>query len=87
MLAEYNKNPYNVFDREITFSPLYEKFYELSGKAYSKSSINCTKTAYKHCSPLYGTAYRRLRVNDFWGIPAQENSQDPPFPMPCKMML
>ena len=27
-LAEYNKNPYSVSDRGMTFSQIYEKFYK-----------------------------------------------------------
>lgn len=45
-LADYNKNPFSVPDRNITFAQLYEKFYknkyELSGKTYSQSSMACT---------------------------------------------
>ena len=78
-LAEYNKNPYSVSDREITFSQLYEKFYknkyEMGGKTYSQSSINCTKSAYKHCSALYDIAYRKLRADDFRDILGQKNNQ------------
>ena len=52
-LAEYNRNPYSITDREMSFSQLYEKFYknkyEYSGKTYSQSSMSCTRTAYKHC--------------------------------------
>lgn len=78
-LAEYNKNPYSVSDREITFSQLYEKFYknkyEMGGKTYSQSSINCTKSAYKHCSALYDIAYRKLRADDFRDILGQKNNK------------
>lgn len=60
-LAEYNKNPYSISDRAITFSQLYEKFYknkyELGGKEYSKSSMACTKSAYGCCGALYDIAY------------------------------
>lgn len=71
-LAEYNKAPYNISDRELTFSQLYEKFYknkyELSGKAYSQSSMTCTKSAYGHCEGLYDLAYRKLRADDFRAV-------------------
>lgn len=74
-LADYNKNPYSISDREITFSQLYEKFYknkyELSGKTYSRSSMDCTRSAYRHCEALYGLAYRKLRPDDFRGILGQ----------------
>lgn len=74
-LADYNKNPYSISDREITFAQLYEKFYknkyELSGKAYSQSSMACTKSAYSRCSALYDLAYRKLRPDDFRAILGQ----------------
>lgn len=74
-LADYNKNPYSISDREITFSQLYEKFYknkyELSGKTYSRSSMDCTKAAYRHCEALYSLAYRKLRPDDFRAILGQ----------------
>lgn len=74
-LAEYNRNPYNITDREMTFSQLYEKFYrnkyELSGKAFSQSSMSCTRSAYKHCSALYDIAYCKLRSDDFRGVLGQ----------------
>lgn len=68
-LADYNKNPFSVLDRNMTFAQLYEKFYknkyELIGKTYSQSSMTCTKAAYGRCSALYGLAYRKLRADDF----------------------
>lgn len=78
-LAEYNKNPYSISDREITFSQLYEKFYknkyELSGKTFSRSSKDCTRSAYKHCSALYNTPYRKLRADDFRGVLGQKDGK------------
>lgn len=74
-LAEYNRNPYNITDREMTFSQLYEKFYrnkyDLSGKAFSQSTMACTRSAYKHCSALYDIAYCKLRSDDFRGVLGQ----------------
>ena len=82
-LAEYNKNPYNVSDREITFSQLYEKFfqykYKYSGKTYSQSSMNCTKSAYSYCSELYDLTYNRLRADDFRRILGQMGSKGKPL--------
>ena len=74
-LAEYNKAPYSISDRELTFSQLYEKCYhnkyELSGKAYSQSSMTCTKSAYGHCMDLYNLAYSKLRADDFRSVLGQ----------------
>lgn len=82
-LAEYNKNPYSISDREITFSQLYEKFYknkyELSGKAYSQSSMACTKSAYSRCGTLYDIAYRKLRPDDFRGVLGQISDKGKPI--------
>ena len=82
-LAEYNRSPYSISDREITFSHLYEKFYqykyEYSGKTYSRSSRDCTKSAYKYCSALYGLTYSRLRADDFRRILGQTNSKGSPL--------
>lgn len=82
-LAEYNRNPYSITDRDMTFAQLYEKFYknkyEYSGKTYSQSSIKCTKTAYKHCSTLYDITYSKLRADDFRSVLAQNNSKGKPL--------
>lgn len=82
-LAEYNRNPYSISDREMTFSQLYEKFYknkyEYSGKNYSQSSIYCTKSAYGYCSALYERPYSKLRADDFRGILGQMNDKGKPL--------
>ena len=82
-LAEYNKNPYSISDRQITFSQLYEKFYknkyELSGKEYSQSSKDCTRSAYKQCGALYDLAYSKLRADDFRGVLGQINDKGKPL--------
>lgn len=82
-LAEYNRTPYSVSDREMTFSQLYEKFYqnkyEYSGKTYSQSSIYCTKSAYGYCGTLYERPYSKLRANDFRGVLGQINDKGKPL--------
>lgn len=82
-LAEYNRSPYSISDREITFSQLYEKFYknkyEYSGKVYSQSSMNCTKSAYGYCSTLYDLTYSKLRTDDFRSILGQINDKGKPL--------
>lgn len=82
-LAEYNRNPYSIVDRKMTFSQLYEKFYknkyEYSGKVYSQSSMNCTKSAYGYCSALYDLTYSKLRTDDFRSILGQINNKGKPL--------
>ena len=81
-LAEYNRNPYSISDRQITFSQLYEKFYknkyELSGKTYSRSSKDCTRSAYKQCD-IFDLAYSKLRTDDFRGVLGQINDKGKPL--------
>lgn len=83
VLAEYNRNPYNITDREMTFSQLYEKYYknkyEYSGKVYSQSSMACTKSAYGYCSALYDLTYSKLRTDDFRSILGQINNKGKPL--------
>lgn len=80
-LAEYNKNPYSITDREMTFSQLYEKFYknkyEYSGKVYSRSSQDCTKSAYRHCSALHDLTYSKLKADDFRSVLGQTSNGKP----------
>ncbi|MFG6322000.1 MAG: tyrosine-type recombinase/integrase [Lachnospiraceae bacterium] len=68
-LAEYNKNPYDLNKSKLTFHELYEAYYhdkyELSGKTFSKSSMNCTRSAYNHMELLHDRLYKDLRANDF----------------------
>ncbi|MDE7187439.1 MAG: tyrosine-type recombinase/integrase, partial [Lachnospiraceae bacterium] len=75
--------PYSISDREITFSQLYEKFYknkyELSGKTYSRSSMDCTRSAYNHCKLLHDIAYRKLRADDFRNVLGQINDKGKPL--------
>lgn len=82
-LADYNKNPCSISDREINFSQLYEKFYknkyELSGKTYSQSSMACTRSAYNHCGALYDLAYRKLRADDFRTVLGQHGPSGKPL--------
>lgn len=87
-LADYNKNPFSVPDRNITFAQLYEKFYknkyELSGKTYSQSSMACTRSAYSRCGALYDLAYRKLRADDFRIVLGSRGHQESPYLMPCR---
>ncbi len=82
-LAEYNKNPYSITERNITFSQLYAKFYknkyEYSGKSYSQSSMACTRSAYKQCGTLYDLTYSKLRTDDFRGVLGQINGKGKPL--------
>lgn len=82
-LADFNREPYRLSDRNITFSALYELFYhdkyEESGRIYSQSTKDCTQTAYNYCAPLHDLTYRDLRVPDFKAVLAQNNKKGKPL--------
>ncbi len=71
-LAEYNKNPYDLNKSKLTFSELYTAFYhdkyESSGKSFSRSSKDCTRSAYNHMELLHDRLYKDIRVNDFKAV-------------------
>lgn len=61
MLAEYNKNPYNIEDLNITVEELYNKWYEREKPRMTKSLANSMAAAWKHCSSVYSISYRNLK--------------------------
>lgn len=68
-LAEYNKNPYDIENLNITFAECYEMFYkdkfELSKREYSASAKSSSKAGFKNLSALHDIPIRKLRKRDF----------------------
>jgi len=62
-LLNYNKSPYDIDNKQITFAELYEKWKERASAQgrLSKSSIACLTTGYIHCSDLYDLPYINIR--------------------------
>lgn len=63
-LAEYLKNPFDLANKDITFSQLYEKWYEDFMTEDHKSHEYRIKAAYKYCSSLYDKKIREITVLD-----------------------
>ncbi len=63
-LAEYLKNPFDLTNKDITFSQLYEKWYEDFLTEDHKSHEYRIKAAYKYCSSLYDKKIREITVLD-----------------------
>ncbi len=61
ILAEYNKNPYDIDASKITMQELFEKLSEKKLVKMSKSSQASLKSAYKHCAALHSKKYREIR--------------------------
>jgi integrase len=60
-LAEYNRQPYNVATRATTFQELYNLWIDKKATKINKSSYCSLKSAYAHCSSIYGMKYREIR--------------------------
>lgn len=63
-LAEYLRNPYDLSNKDITFSQLYEKWYEDFMTEDHISHKYRIKAAYKYCSMIYNKKVREITVLD-----------------------
>lgn len=63
-LAEYLKNPFDLQNKDITFSQLYQKWYEDFMTEDHKSHEYRVKAAYKYCSAIYDKKIRDITVLD-----------------------
>lgn len=63
-LAEYLKSPFDLNNKDITFSQLYTKWYEDYMDGDHKSMEYRIKAAYKYCSSLYDKKIREITVLD-----------------------
>ena len=61
MLAEYNKNPWDIEADKITLEELYNLWLEKRAVKLGKSNLNCMKAAYKHCLKYKNTRYKQLK--------------------------
>ncbi len=71
-LLEYNRSPYDIKINIMTFTEVYNQFFErkyVKGKRkYSQSSINCTVMAYNKCAALHDRPFKDLRTDDLQSI-------------------
>lgn len=63
-LAEYLKNPFDLSNKDITFSQLYEKWYNEFMTEDHISHKYRIKAAYKYCSSIYDKKIREITVLD-----------------------
>lgn len=67
-LAEYNKNPVDLTNRDITFEEVYNLYCEdkfvKSKKKLSASSMYAAKSAFKHSKVLHGKKFADIRHSD-----------------------
>lgn len=71
-LLEYTRSPYDLRIDSMTFTEIYEMWfnykYVKGKKKYSNSSISCTKGAYKKCAALHNRIFKDIRTPDMQAI-------------------
>lgn len=71
-LAEYNRNPCDLSNRNITFQEVYNAFYkdkyEISKKQFSVSSKISTNSAFSNCSHIHNRKFLGLRHSDLQNV-------------------
>lgn len=64
MLAEYNKNPFDIESAKITFQEVFDKWSASKFQSISQSNINGYNASYKLCGTLYNKVFKEIRLAD-----------------------
>ena len=66
-LAKYLDNPYDIDNKNITFSELYERWYEYFIKTHESQEYRL-KAAYAYCSSIYNKKFRDISILDMKNV-------------------
>ncbi|WP_369522213.1 tyrosine-type recombinase/integrase [Eubacterium callanderi] len=64
MLADYNKNPYDINASKITFEEVFKKWSEKKFSTCSDSNIKGYNASYKLCGTLYNKIFKEIKLVD-----------------------
>lgn len=64
MLAEYNKNPFDITASKITFKEIYDRWSASKFSSISESNVKGYKASYKLCKSLYNKVFKDIRLAD-----------------------
>lgn len=64
MLAEYNKNPFDVTAAKITFQEVFEKWSASKFPTISVSNVHGYNASYKLCGTLYNRVFKEIKLAD-----------------------
>ncbi|KMO87200.1 hypothetical protein AB840_03995 [Megasphaera cerevisiae DSM 20462] len=67
-LDEYNKKPYDLNNRHITFSELFSKWSEWKYTSHDNDVPKSYRSAYKWCQPLYDRIWIDLRADEIQNV-------------------
>ena len=62
MLAEYNRNPWDVDKAKITLKELFELWKEKKAPKLGTSNRQSLCSAFKHCSTLVNKSYKQIKA-------------------------
>ena len=62
MLAEYNKNPFDVSSAKITFQEIFEKWSASKFPSISDSNVKGYNASYKLCGTLYNKVFKEIKL-------------------------
>lgn len=64
MLAEYNKNPFDVSSAKIIFQEIFEKWSASKFPSISDSNVKGYNASYKLCGTLYNKVFKEIKLAD-----------------------
>ena len=64
MLAEYNRNPFDVTAAKITFQEVFEKWSASKFPTISVSNVHGYNASYKLCGTLYNKVFKEIKLAD-----------------------
>lgn len=62
MLAEYNRDPWDVDKAKITLQGLFDLWKEKKAPKLGRSNQACLCSAFKHCSKLLNIPYKKNSI-------------------------
>lgn len=62
MLAEYNRNPYDIDMQKITVKEVYDRWSDRAVTKMNKNTFNALKVAWKHCKSVETLKYKDLKA-------------------------
>lgn len=63
-LAKYNESPYNLKDKDLTFTELYDKWLESKEDSFTQGNINFYRSAYINAPKLHDMTFKHIRADD-----------------------
>ena len=67
-LVEYNKNPYDLKTKDMSFLEIYNLFYEYQQNKVTQGTLRNYRTSIKFFSNIYNSSLRELKLHHFQSL-------------------